>query len=331
LNKSEVRKGYMEIYRSIDDIPATMQRTVVTIGNFDGVHLGHREIFRKVRQTAGVLDAISVVITFVPHPLKVIPNSKKQISLINTYTEKETLIESSGIDCLLEIPFTKEFAALSAREFVSGLLVKRLRVMRLIIGYDYSFGRDRQGSVSTLLELGREFGFEVDVLEPIGHGGLVYSSTEVRRLLLSGDVEGVVPLIGRHFSLGGRVVAGHNRGSGLGFPTANILTDKELIPASGVYAVKVKVDDTLLDGACNIGNNPTFGNKDSSIEVFLFDFEGNLYDRDLRVYFIARIRDEQRFSNIEGLKRAIATDVSRCKEILAMTALVEYREYLEGV
>jgi riboflavin kinase/FMN adenylyltransferase len=284
-----------------------------------------------VRQSAGALDAISVVITFVPHPLKVILNPNKQISLINTYTEKETLIEASGIDCLLVIPFTKEFAALSAKEFVSELLVKRLGIITLIIGYDYSFGRDRQGNVETLIELGKEFGFEVNILEPIGHQGLVYSSTEVRRLLLRGDVQGVVPLLGRHYSLGGRVVAGHNRGAGIGFPTANILTDKELIPASGVYAVKVKVDDKLLDGACNIGNNPTFGNKESTIEVFLFDFEGSLYDRDLRVYFIARIRDEERFSNIEDLKQAIATDVSRCKEILSRTVLVEYREYLEGV
>ncbi len=321
----------MEILRSIDDIPPTLHRTVVTIGNFDGVHLGHREIFRKVRQSAGVLHATSVVITFVPHPLKVIPNPKKQIALINTYTEKETLIEASGIDCLLEIPFTAEFAALSAWEFVSEILVKRLGVIQLVIGYDYSFGRNRQGSVKTLHELGKEFGFDLDVLQPIGHQGLIYSSTEVRRLLLAGDVEGVVPLIGRHFSLGGKVVPGHNRGAGIGFPTANILTDKELIPASGVYAVKVKVGDTLLDGACNIGNNPTFGNIESSIEVFLFDFKGNLYGSDLRIYFIARIRDEERFSNVEGLKLAIAADVSRCKEILKSTAVVEYREYLDGV
>jgi riboflavin kinase/FMN adenylyltransferase len=321
----------MLIFRSLEDIPAELGKTVVTIGNFDGVHLGHREIFRKVRKEAKQESALSTVVTFVPHPLKVIPGKQTQLRLINTYSEKATLIEASGMDCMLEIPFTESFALISPREFVEQVLVNKLSVARLIIGYDYSFGRNRQGNVATLLDLGREFGFKVEILDPIENEGVVYSSSKVRKLLQDGDVAGVVPLLGRHFSLGGVVVGGHGRGSGLGFPTANVRSDKDLVPACGVYAVKVKLGETLYDGACNIGNNPTFGNDHSSIEVFLFDFEGDLYGMELRVYFVSRIREERKFSGIEELKLAISADVASCRKILGNTALIEYREYLEVV
>lgn len=320
----------MRIFRSFEEIEAPLGKTVATIGNFDGVHLGHREIFRKVRKAAAENGGVSLVITFIPHPLKVLPNTNRQISLINTYAEKELLIEASGIDYLLTIPFTQEFAETLPREFVAELLVKRLGVEHLIIGYDYSFGKGRGGDVSTLSELGRELGFTVEVLEPIALAGSVYSSTAIRRLIRDGDVSGVLPMLGRHFSLGGVVVEGHHRGAGLGYPTANISTDKELIPRHGVYAVKVKIDDVIHDGACNIGNNPTFNNTESSIEVFLFDYDGNLYGKPVRVYFIDRIRDERRFSGIEELKKAIAADVERCRSILSHTFLIEYREYLEN-
>lgn len=321
----------MEIYRCIEEIPETLGRTVATIGNFDGVHLGHREIFRRVRRRAEQERAASVVVTFVPHPLKVIPDRNRQIQLINTYAEKETLIEASGMDCMLAIPFTTDFASISPREFVADVLVKRLSVTHLIIGYDYSFGRNRQGDVTTLRELGREFGFTVEVLEPIGHHGMVYSSSNVRSLITQGDVAGVVPLLGRHFSLGGIVVKGHGRGVDLGFPTANIQSDKDLVPSCGVYAVKVKLDETLHDGACNIGNNPTFGNDHVSIEVYLFDFNEELYGKELRIYFVARIREERTFPGINELTLAIAADVAHCRDILDTTPLIEYREYLEAV
>lgn len=320
----------MKIFRSIEEIPESIGRSVVTVGNFDGVHLGHREIFRKVRKAADQSDALSIVVTFVPHPLKVIKSSHKQLTLINTYAEKETLIEASGIDCLLEIPFNSQFASISARDFVSGILVEKLAVSTLIIGYDYSFGRNREGNITTLQGLGREFGFTVEVLEPIGDKGIVYSSSRVRELLLSGDVSGVIPILGRHFSLGGVVVTGHNRGASLGFPTANISTDKELIPANGVYAVKVKLGDIVYNGACNIGSNPTFGNDESSIEVYLFDYDGDLYGRELRIYFISRIREERKFDGMDALRAAIALDVEACRSILAETDLMEYLEYLEG-
>lgn len=317
----------MRIFRSIDEITEKLPHAVVTIGNFDGVHLGHREIFRRVRREAAALGGVSAVITFSPHPIKVV-GRKKDFRLINTGAEKENLIEASGIDFLLTIPFTEEFAAISAERFVRDILVGRIGVRKLIIGYDYAFGKNREGDVAMLRRMGDELGFAVDVLEPIASGELVYSSTAVRRMIADGDVRGVVRLIGRHFSVGGTVVHGRQRGKGLGFPTANLRTDKELIPKPGVYAVKVKVDEATYDGACNIGDNPTFGNGSLSIEVFIFDFDGDIYGRVVRLYFVDRIRDEVTFPNPEALRAAIARDVARCREVLRDVSIIEYRDYL---
>ena len=317
----------MHIFRSIDEITEKLPNAVVTIGNFDGVHLGHREIFRRVKREAAALGGVSLVITFIPHPIKML-GVHKGLRLINTYAEKELLLEASGIDYLLIIPFTAEFASISAERFVRDILVGAIGVRKLIIGYDYAFGKNRQGDVAMLRHMGDDLGFTVDVLEPIALSGLVYSSTAVRRMIAEGDVRGVVRLIGRHFSVGGTVVHGKQRGKGLGFPTANLQTDKELIPKPGVYAVKVKVDDATYDGACNIGDNPTFGNGSLSIEVFIFDFDGDIYGREVRLYFVDRIRDEVTFPNPQALQEAIARDVARCREILRDVSIIEYREYL---
>jgi len=316
----------MITYRSLDDIPGKFTNAVVTIGNFDGVHLGHREIFRRVRQAAAELAGESAVITFVPHPLKLLP-SRKHLRLITPYAEKEELIAASGIDYLIVIPFTVEFAAINATDFVSRVLVGRVGMKKLIIGYDYAFGRNREGNVALLKRLGGELEFVVEVLEPIGSGEEVYSSTRIREMVGSGDVKGVVSLLGRHFSLTGTVVHGHHRGKGLGFPTANLATDNELIPKSGVYAVKVRIDDRIYDGACNIGSNPTFGDGAISIEVYIFDYAGELYGRSVRVYFIERIRGERKFPDAAALQKAIQSDVERCRETLRDVSVIEYHEY----
>jgi riboflavin kinase/FMN adenylyltransferase len=320
----------MIIFRDIQEIRTKLPRAVVTIGNFDGVHLGHREIFRRLKRAAAELGGVSVVITFVPHPLKVLTVGKS-LHLINTYAEKETLIEASGIDYLVTIPFTREFAGISADAFVREILVNRIGAVKVIIGYDYAFGRGREGNAEFLRRMGQELGFEVQVLEPIGDCATVYSSSSVRKLIESGNVRDVVSLLGRHFSLGGIVVHGFHRGKGLGFPTANLKTDKELIPGFGVYAVKVKIGDAVYDGACNIGDNPTFQDGRTSIEVFIFDYDGDLYGQEMRLYFVDRIRDEESFADVEALQRAIARDVARCREILKDVSIIEYREYLEGM
>ncbi|ABB31622.1 riboflavin biosynthesis protein RibF [Geobacter metallireducens RCH3] len=317
----------MHIFRSIEEIAEKLPNAVVTIGNFDGVHLGHREIFRRVKREAAAIGGVSLVITFIPHPIKML-GVKKGFRLISTYAEKETLLEASGIDYLLIIPFTGEFASISAERFVRDILVGTIGVRKLIIGYDYAFGKNRQGDVTMLRRMGEELGFTVDMLEPITSGDLVYSSTAVRQMVAEGDVRGVVRLLGRHFSVGGTVVHGRQRGKGLGFPTANLQTDKELIPKPGVYAVKVKVEETTYDGACNIGDNPTFGNGSLSIEVFIFDFDGDIYGREVRLYFVDRIRDEVTFPNPQVLQEAIARDVARCRELLRDVAIIEYQEYL---
>ena len=315
----------MIVFKSISEIKEKLPHPAVTIGNFDGVHLGHREIFRRVRELARAAGGVSVVITFVPHPLRVVaPGS--EVRLITTPREKEALIEASGIDYLLEIPFDAAFASLSAHDFVVRVLVQALGAEQLVIGYDYAFGRGREGDVTLLRQLGERYGFQVELLQPFASGTTVYSSTMVRNLVSEGDVQGVVSILGRHYSLNGTVVHGRQRGRSLGFPTANLETDTELLPAAGVYAVKARIGAALYDGACNIGTNPTFQNDRLSLEVFLFDFEGDLYGREVALFFIERLRGEVRFPDPEALKAAIAADVARCKSILKDAAIIEYHD-----
>jgi len=320
----------MIVYRSIEQIKAPLHNPVVTIGNFDGVHLGHREIFRKLNRAAKEIGGVSVVITFDPHPLKVLP-SNRSLALINTVDEKINLIEASGVDYLLIIKFDPDFAAISATEFIESILVGRIGLKRLIIGYDYAFGKGREGDIALLRKLGNKHFFAVEELPPISDGSINYSSSLVRKMIADGAVADVIHYLGRNFSIAGRVIHGTDRGKSLGFPTANIATDKELLPADGVYAVKVKIDGALYDAACNIGFNPTFALAKKSIEVFIFDLDEDLYDKEIRVYFFERLRAEKRFDSADELVFAIAADVARCREVLASSQLVVFREYLEGV
>jgi riboflavin kinase / FMN adenylyltransferase len=315
----------MIVFKGISQITAPLRHPVVTIGNFDGIHLGHRALFRRVRELARACDGVSVVVTFVPHPLQVL-RPEVGVRLITCPRQKEHLIEASGIDYLLEIPFDLEFARLSASDFVKEVLVDRIGMEHLVIGYDYAFGRGREGDVRLLKRLGEHFDYSVEMMQPVSDGSTVYSSTAVRQLVSEGDVSGVVSVLGRHYCISGKVVHGHRRGRGLGFPTANLETDLELYPAAGVYAVKVKVDEAIFDGACNIGNNPTFGNEGVTLEVFLFEFDQDLYGREISVYFIERLRGEQRFADLDELKAAISSDVARCREILSRASIIEYHD-----
>lgn len=319
----------MVIFKSVSEIKEKLSHPVVTIGNFDGVHLGHREIFRRVREAARARGGVSVVITFVPHPLQVL-SPDRGVKLITTPGEKECLIEASGIDYLLEIPFDLAFASISAAQFVEQVLVGSIGVECLVIGYDYAFGRGREGDVTLLRQLGERYSFEVELLDPISNGSTVYSSTAVRNMVGEGDVKGVVSVLGRHYVVIGTVVHGHRRGRGLGFPTANLDTEQQLLPAAGVYAVKARIGASLYDGACNIGTNPTFDNDKVSLEVFLFDFDGDLYGREVSLFFIDRLRGEMRFPDAEALRQAIAADVARCRTILKDATIVEYHLETRG-
>lgn len=318
----------MRIIRSLVPGQREQMRSVVTIGNFDGVHLGHREIFRRVVSRAREDGGVATVLTFVPHPLKLLAPQRAPL-LINTYAERERMIAASCIDTLVTLSFDRQLAELDAHDFVTRVLVDALDVRRLIVGYDYAFGRNRQGNSAFLQECGRQFGFEVEILAAQLRDEEVYSSTRIRELIRAGEVEQAVALLGRHFSLEGEVVRGAGRGRELGFPTANLCSDKELLPAPGVYAVKVRCGEELYNGVVNIGENPTFGGGALSVEVHLFDYSAELYGKTLRIYFIQRLRDEVRFPSVAALVDAISADVVRAREVLARTRLIVYREYLD--
>ena len=318
----------MKIIRNLQEITSPIPGAVVTIGNFDGVHLGHREIFRRVVRQARATGGTSVVFTFVPHPLKLLDPTRAP-RLINTYAEKERLIAASCIDVLICAPFTAEMASLTAETFVSRVLVGKIGVRHLVIGHDYAFGRGRKGDIGFLRRQGETLGFAVEVLGPVAQGAEACSSTRIRELIAGGEVAAVVEPLGRHFSLEGTVMHGAGRGEKLGFPTANLQSDKELLPRPGVYAVKARHGDRMIDGVANIGCNPTFGAGELTIEVHLLDFHQELYGEKLRLYFIERLREEICFSNPAELVQAIAEDVRRSREILAAARVIQYREYLD--
>jgi len=315
----------MKIIRRLAQLTPPPGGTVVTIGNFDGVHLGHREIFRRVVAAARQRQALATVITFEPHPLRLLapPLAPPRI---NTPVEKVRLIRASCIDLLLVLPFTRRFAALSATEFVDSILVDKLAIRHLVIGYDYAFGRNREGDAAFLAAAARRHGFTLEVLEPLKTGEEVYSSTRIRQTLQQGDVAGVVGVLGRHFTLDGRVVSGAGRGRQLGFPTANLATAKELLPQDGVYAVRVRYGRKIFDAVVNLGSRPTFAGNQRTLEIHLLDFSGNLYGARLRLYFIERLRAERHFTSVEGLQSAVRDDIVRARAVLAASRVLVYRE-----
>jgi riboflavin kinase/FMN adenylyltransferase len=315
----------VKIIRSLSRLVPPPGGTVVTIGNFDGVHLGHREIFRRVTSAARARQAAAAVITFEPHPLQLLAPGKAPLR-INTPSEKTRLIRASCIDLLVILPFTRKLAALPAAEFVSNILIDRLGIRHLVIGYDYAFGHNREGNAAFLSRIARNRGFTLEVLEPLKLGDEVYSSTRIRQTLLRGDVAGVVRVLGRHFTLDGRVVAGDGRGRQLGFPTANLVTAKELLPREGVYAVRVRHGRRMYDAVANLGCRPTFAGTAPSLEIHLLDFAGDLYGARLRLYFVERLRDEQSYPSVAALQAAISNDITRARAILATSRVLVYKE-----
>ncbi|SHI69575.1 FMN adenylyltransferase /riboflavin kinase [Malonomonas rubra DSM 5091] len=317
----------MEILNNLSPDKNAAGPCVVSLGNFDGVHLGHRELFRQLVAMAKNKQCRSVVYTFSPHPLKVLFPDKSPL-LLNTPDEKRRLIEASHIDTLIEAPFTQKFAAMSPERFVDEILVAALQARGLVIGYDYAFGKNRAGNAEFLQRYCSEKGIDVLVLQPVGSDGLPYSSTRIRQMLMEGKVAEAVNLLGRHYNLEGTVVAGKQRGRKLGFPTANLVTDKEQLPAAGVYAVKVRYRLQEYNGVVNLGKCPTFANDKSTIEVHLLDFSGDLYGDKIRIYFVERLRDEKTFSGLQELTAAIEADIVRARQILGSRHIIQYQEYL---
>ena len=317
----------MQVYYSIDSISGLEQGTAVALGNFDGIHLGHRDIFRILVRRSRERNVKSLVYTFEPHPLKVLAPERAPL-LLNTPDEKIRLIAASNVDILVCIRFSAELASCKAEDFVRDVLVNQLHVRAIVVGYDYAFGRDREGTGDFLRAQGEQYGFSVDVLQPLGMDGVPYSSSRVRELLIAGCVEKIPSLLGRHYTLAGKVVGGEKRGRTIGFPTANISTRKEQLPAPGVYAVIVRLDDVEYQGLVNLGCRPTFGPGDETIEVYLLDFEGDLYDKELRLYFVARLREEKTFSDSASLIAAINRDVADGRRLLRDAKIIQYKEYL---
>jgi len=292
-----------------------LDASVVTIGNFDGVHRGHAAIFAHLKQHSISIGLPSVVVTFEPHPLKILAPESAPL-MITTFEQKAALIGKSGIDYLVVVPFSKEFSQMSAADFVRTILCTSLGMRHIIIGHDYAFGRGREGTFTTLQQLGADNGFSVEDLPPIGEEEIVFSSSLARVAIADGYMAAASRILGRYYQISGTVVHGRDIGHSLGFPTANISTANELLPPDGVYAVSVRVDGEAVKGACNIGCNPTFGVAVRTIEVFLLDYSGHIYDHEIELMFVQKLRSERKFSDSAALKAAIGEDVAATRIIL---------------
>ena len=310
----------MELIEDIEKISEPLTNAVVTIGNFDGVHLGHQTLFQKVIEKAGSLGGRSVAITFEPHPIRVLKQNG-QPPLITIYEQKVELIARTGIEVLVCIRFTPEFAALSPETFVADLLVRRIGMKAIVVGEDYTFGRNREGNLALLQAYARQYDFEVITVGEIQTANSIVqriSSTKIRDLVTAGEVEIARKLLGRNYQIRGKVVVGRSRGgSQLGFPTANIEMQDELCPRTGIYAVTVDFGDRSNPGVANIGYSPTFDDRQFTVEVYLLDFCGDLYGKQLRVNFVKRLRDEKRFDTLSALSDQIGQDVAEARKILA--------------
>ncbi len=294
--------------------------TAVTIGNFDGVHLGHRALIDAATAFARSTDSLSCVLTFEPHPVRVLA-PRLAPPLICNRADKAHLLERAGVELLVEQPFDRDFAGISPETFARQVLWKGLAARHVVVGYDFTFGRKRAGTTSTLKTLGAELGFSVEVVEArVVAGGLVASSTKVREFVLGGRMRGAALVLGRPYHLFGRVVRGDQRGRGLGFPTANLAVDTELLPKVGVYAGWLDWGEGARAAVVNLGLRPTFtgGDAQPRVEAHVIDAELDLYGRDCRLFFAERLRDERRFDGIEALSAQIAADRDAARAVLAV-------------
>lgn len=300
----------------LDEATKLSGRAVATVGFFDGVHSGHRYLIDRLKAVARENNCMSMIITFDKHPRQVL-NSDYKPMLLSTLDEKLNLLSQTGIDCCVVLPFTADMADLSAHDFMKTILSERLSVATLMIGYDNRFGHRREDGYEQYVAYGKELGISVIDSDSFSYGNGSVSSSMVRRFISAGDVERAAKCLGRPYSLSGMVVHGEAKGRTIGFPTANIVpadADK-LIPDGGVYAVLVSLDDssTMLNGMMNIGSRPTFDGKMQTLEVHIFDFDGDIYKHSLRVFFIKKIRNERCFSSPDELAKQLETDEKVCR------------------
>jgi riboflavin kinase/FMN adenylyltransferase len=291
--------------------------TSATIGNFDGVHIGHKRILSAVKETAGKKGLSSCVITFHPHPQKVLQNI--DIPLLMPIRERLRLLEQEGIDFVACYTFTKDMSKITAKDFISEILVGRLKIKHLIIGPDFAFGRKREGNAELLKAMGQAYDFETTVVGPVFIDNEIVSSSAIRNFLREGDTKRAARFLGYFYYIEGDVTEGEKRGRRIGYPTANLSTDWDMLPKTGVYATRAYIDGDKLDSITNIGYRPTFGNNKLLIETHIFDFNSDIYGKRLRLEFIERIRDEKRFESVGALVAEIGMDVEKVKDVLKNT------------
>jgi len=300
----------MKIYRDIENF--NVANPVIAIGSFDGVHLGHKEIINKVREISKKINGESVIFTFYPHPRQILFPNDKNLKIITTIEEKEELFEKAGIRHLIIYPFTKEFSNLNYKNFVKDILVTKLHIKALVIGYDHRFGKDREGGCEMLDKISKIYNFHVYKTSALTVDNLNISSTRIRETLEKGEIENTNRLLGYHFRLYGTVVEGYKTGRKINFPTANItpLNRNKIIPGRGVYAVGVYFNNKFYPGMLNIGIRPTVNHKDNiqNIEVHIIGFHGDLYSKNLKINFYKKIREEQDFNSLENLQKQLEKD-----------------------
>ncbi len=317
------REKIMHIISNLAQLPAIpvdfSRGSALTIGNFDGVHNGHRKLISRVKSLAVEHNIPSGLITFAPHPLKVLLGDKAPPSLTGT-AHKLEIVESLGLDFSFLMPFTRELAAEEPENFVREVLIKGLNVKKLAVGYDYCFGKNRRGDYSFLSAQGRELGFDVEQLDPVVINGSVVSSSRIRKLICAGEVHELKPLMSRFHSIRGIVEHGANRGGRLlGFPTANLNPEPLLLPKQGVYATLAELEGVFYHSVTNIGKNPTFGKNPLSVEVHILDFDSDIYGMEIRLHFVQYLRGEQTFPNLDALIARIKADAQTAREVLDRT------------
>lgn len=306
----------MNIYHSIDDFPSEI-KTIVTIGTFDGVHKGHETIINRINQIAKEEALSSVLLTFDPHPRHVIYPDDQELKLICTIDEKIEALSKTGLQNIVVHRFTREFSRTKSVNFIRDVLVNKLNMKHMVVGFDHHFGKNREGTYNNLLELSELYMFKLEKIKPLKVNGITISSTKIRRAILEGEFSKVNSYISCNFSIKGRVVYGNNIGKSIGFPTANldIQHKYKILPKNGVYAVKVFIEKKQYFGMLNLGRRPSVLDDTFTIEVHIFDFSDNIYNLELKIEFVQRIRDEKKFADLEKLKSQLKIDEINSKKI----------------
>ena len=287
-----------------------IENAVVTAGTFDGAHIGHQKILNRIRDVADKTNGQTVLITYWPHPRLVLKPWDNTLLLLSTFPEKANLLEAQGIDHLVKIPFTRDFASMSPEEYIKVVLDERINTRKMIIGYDHRFGKDRSGGLDELKAFAPKYNFDVEEISRQDIDEIGISSTKIRTALQSGDITTANTYLGRNYCVSGRVIHGNQLGRSIGYPTANIEVKEnyKLIPADGVYAVKVCNKYTKFDGMLNIGQKPTIGGENKTIEVNIFDFNQDIYNTEITIEFVDHVRNEIKFDSLDSLKLQLAED-----------------------